>query len=196
MEEFPFGIPYKFYISENYNDIRRSKLKLIYTILNQDIRFRNDITWEEQVAIGEDIEKGFYREVMEKSDIANIRKDWGNMAFLTMYNSISYKVICNLDKHSLVGSQYLINEILDGRVNLGNLTKMTPSELSPLSNEALVKEIESIGQYESEKRYSTLHQCDNCKKYTCVTENRYNRGLDEGSNLIIICVTCGHTCNG
>jgi DNA-directed RNA polymerase subunit M/transcription elongation factor TFIIS len=196
MEEFPFGIPHKFYINKNYNDIRRSKLKLIYTIFNQDMRFRNNITWKEQVAIGEAIEKCFYREVIEKSDISNIRKDWGNRSFLTMYNSISYKVICNLDKKSLVGSQYLLNEILDGKINLGNITKMTPYELSPASNAKLIKEIESISQYESKKRYSTLHQCGNCKKYTCVTENRYNRGLDEGSNLIIICVTCGHTCNG
>lgn len=138
------------------------------------------------------LEKGCLRRAIEKAKTYNIRCVWSNDKFISLYHSICYKVAINLDPTSSIKSDYIYKKILNNEVDLLNVANMTSKALCPKKYEQLDEKISKRTNLERKVKYSEMYKCSKCKRNQTTTERRYNRGLDEGVELTINCMFCGH----
>jgi DNA-directed RNA polymerase subunit M/transcription elongation factor TFIIS len=145
--------------------------------------------------IVEKLERGCVNRSIDKAKSYNIRCVWSDERFVNLYNSICYKVSSNIDPDSEVHSTYIKNKILRNELNLETVADMTSKELCPKKYEKIAKQIDQRINMKRKIKYSELFHCRKCKKNQCTTERRYNRSLDEGTNLTVKCMFCGHEWN-
>jgi DNA-directed RNA polymerase subunit M/transcription elongation factor TFIIS len=141
------------------------------------------------------LERGCVNRAIIKSKSYNIRCVWSNKRFVDLYNSICYKVASNIDPESEVHSNYIKTKILMNDINLDKVADMTSKELCPKKYEKINKQMDQRINLQRKIKYSELFHCRKCKRNQCTTERRYNRSLDEGTNLTVKCMFCGHEWN-
>ncbi len=184
-----------FYTNHNYNHIRREKLIFMSSIFSSYEKYRH-MSEEKQTSIIKQAERSCYHECLEKAKEHNIRSSWEEPLFVKLYHTYMYKILANLDPESIIKSSHLVLAIIDGKIDAKRIIKLDSGELCPDRYGEIMQMIDQRRSQKIKYRYSKLHRCHNCKKLTCITENLYNRSLDEGVNLKIKCVTCGHSRNG
>ena len=138
------------------------------------------------------LERGCLNRAVSKSKTYNIRCVWSNEKFTNLYHSICYKVATNLDKNSVVNSDYIRQKILNKTCKISDIANLTSTELCPKKYDKIKQKLDKRFNAEHKKKYSELYHCKKCKRNQTITERRYNRSLDEGVNLMIICVFCGY----
>jgi DNA-directed RNA polymerase subunit M/transcription elongation factor TFIIS len=143
----------------------------------------------------EKLERGCLNRSIAKAKSYNIRCVWSDERFVNLYNSICYKVASNIDPESEVHSTYIKNKILKNELDLEMVADMTSKELCPKKYEKIDKQMDQRINMKRKIKYSELFHCRKCKKNQCTTERRYNRSLDEGTNLTVKCMFCGHEWN-
>jgi DNA-directed RNA polymerase subunit M/transcription elongation factor TFIIS len=141
------------------------------------------------------LERGCINRAIIKSKSYNIRCVWSDERFVNLYNSICYKVASNIDPESEVHSTYIKNKILKNELDLTKVAEMTSKELCPKKYEKINKQLDQRINLQRKIKYSELFHCRKCKRNQCTTERRYNRSLDEGTNLTVKCMFCGHEWN-
>ena len=139
------------------------------------------------------LERGCLNRAIEKARVYNIRGVWSNENFTNLYHSICYKVSSNLDKNSAVNSCYIRDKILDKTYKISEIPNLTSIDLCPQKYEKITQKINKRINLEQKKKYSELYRCRKCKLNQTTTERRYNRSLDEGTNLTIHCIHCGYS---
>ena len=137
------------------------------------------------------LERGCLNRAVEKSKLYDIRCVWSNEKFTNLYHEICYKVASNLDSNSMIESDYIKKKILDKQCKISDIANFTSTELYPEKYEKILNKINKRTNAEHKKKYSELYRCRKCKRNQTITERRYNRSLDEGVNLMIICTFCG-----
>lgn len=142
--------------------------------------------------IVKNLERGCLNRTIVKSNDYNIRGVWSNPKFVSLYHDICYKIASNLDVTSVINSDYITKKILKNEVNINMVANMSSKELCPKKYEKIDMKINQRTNLERKIKYSELYRCRKCKRNQCTTERRYNRSLDEGVNLTIICLFCGH----
>ena len=142
--------------------------------------------------IVKNLERGCLNRAVEKSKTYNIRCVWSNTKFTDLYHSICYKVAANLDNKSIVQSDYIRQKVLNKTCKISDVANLSSTELCPRKYEKILLKLDKRTNAEHKKKYSELYRCRKCKKNQTVTERRYNRSLDEGINLMIICTLCGY----
>lgn len=142
------------------------------------------------IFIAERIERGCMNRTIVKSRDYNIRAIWANNEFRNLYHSICYKISMNLDSKSIVGSDFLLMQIQQGKMALDDIANLSGKQLCPEKYEKLDKKINQRVNQEIKVKYSTLYKCFRCKNNKCTSERVYNRSLDEGVNLRITCTVC------
>ena len=113
-----------------------------------------------------------------------------------MYNNIVHNVQFNLVySPSIAGSQYLIQNIMEGIINASNVGSMTSRELRPLSSKYIYDEIELRKQQTIVKKYSSQYRCPKCGERKTTEVEKQIRCSDEGSTVFITCEmpNCGNT---
>ena len=211
--EYPnaISLSIKYYENDAFNTIRRCKLilfshclgdnKIIQNKLNSQINQQPKINNTQQIEplnkeqIVKYLERGCLNRAIEKAKTYNIRCVWTNEKFINLYHSICYKVACNIDPESSVKSDYIIKKIINNEVNLNQVANMTSKELCPKKYEVYDEKINKRTNLERKIKYSELYRCRKCKRNQTTTERRYCRSLDEGVDLTINCVFCGHSWN-
>jgi DNA-directed RNA polymerase subunit M/transcription elongation factor TFIIS len=186
-------------ISNTFAQKKYNKTKKVLTNLNIDlsvVRIINNYvhsTCLSKEYITKYLERGCLNRAIEKAKSYNIRGIWTDHKFIDLYHSICYKVACNLDSTSVVESNYILQKILKKEVNIKDVANMTSKELCPKKYEQLDERLSKRTNLEIKVKYSELYRCRKCKQNKTTTERRYNRSLDEGVNLTIHCVYCGHS---
>lgn len=220
-----------YYIMNDYNTLRRSKIVLfseclnrwntvkedrinerikykltkIFDILNKimDIKYVKlilnyipvDMAYSHEYACRE-IEKSCYNKSIKEAQNHNIRCVWTNDMFVKLYHSVCYKVATNIDINSSVQSNYIMNKIENKKIDLFSIANRPSQELCPNKYEKILKKINNRSNLKRNIKFSELYKCGKCKRNQCTTERRYNRSLDEGVNLMVHCLFCGHSwCN-
>ena len=192
--QFSNSIPLniKFYENENYNNKRRCKLILFGHCLGpNDIIDKN-----KKEDIIKYIERSCLNKAIEKSNIFNIRCNWFDEKFIDIYHSVCYKVAVNIDACSSIKSDYMINKIISGDIDLNKIAYMSSKELCPEKYEKIVEKVNERYTLERKIKYSELYQCRKCKRNQTTTERCYNRSWDEGVSITIKCLFCGNSWGG
>jgi DNA-directed RNA polymerase subunit M/transcription elongation factor TFIIS len=184
-----FTIPIKLYQDNNYCKLRRAILILIAEIMQKNARFKA-LDREEQDNIIIEIELSCYNETIKKSDDKLIYKSWDNDKFIYLYQLSCNKITKNLDQNSEVKSDFLINQILDKKININSIGSLTSDELCPDKSINIKNTLKLRNEQKLNYKTSTLYKCKNCGKKEVKIQEYQGRSLDEGSNLSLTCNFC------
>jgi DNA-directed RNA polymerase subunit M/transcription elongation factor TFIIS len=194
--KFPNAIPLKFdtFYTDEYSPQRRLKLLLISNVLGGVDKFQK-LQYSDQLNMIKEIENGCYQAVCARMVELDLDIDWDNPAMYNSYDYICGNLLQNLDPNSIVSSQYLLNRILNGEIELNKLGKMTSEELCPEKSAEIRNKIAERSDVKSSKKHSTMYRCSKCKKSETTLERRHTRGLDEATNYRATCMFCKHSWN-
>jgi DNA-directed RNA polymerase subunit M/transcription elongation factor TFIIS len=181
--------------NQPYNQLRRAKLLVFGACLHPYDKFQA-MSYQEKVNLIKAIERACYNCTIEKAGDANITTSWNIEPFCNLYVSTCYKVSSNLEKGGIVNNTQLAQQLLDGSISIENLPKLSAQEMFPQKYTDIIQKLEASKNVEIGLRTSAMYKCRKCKQNKCTIENLYNRSLDEGVNLKIHCLNCGHSWNG
>jgi DNA-directed RNA polymerase subunit M/transcription elongation factor TFIIS len=187
-----------FYKDDAYTKIRRIKLLLFSGILQKHDGFKKK-RYMDKMEVLKSIEFENYKNAIHKTKASNSYCDWDNAKFINLYHFTCSKSANILDylieskDMSNTQLQYL-KDFVDGK-GTNNLLTMSPETAYLGEYKDILKKIEQRNLSNIKIKYSTQYKCGKCKKSKCTTRRRYNRSLDEGVNLTVICVFCGNTWN-
>lgn len=182
-------LPVKYYKTP-YNVHRRAKFILLSSVFKQHSKF-TDKSIDERFKLLETIERSCFNYTIDKAKENNIPTKWDNEDFQYIYIVVCSKIASNIDQTNSVKNTYLANSIFDGVVNITLLPKMTSQEMFPEKYKNVLSKLEMSKNVSRTVRTTAMYTCRRCKKSECTYENIYNRGLDEGVNLTITCMSCG-----
>ncbi len=177
-----------------YNSQRRAKLILFIFVFLQHDKFKN-MTKDEKFALVERIERACFNYTIKKSMELNIPTKWDCDLFSDTYTIICAKISSNIDQTDDVKNPYLAGAILDGKINIQDLPRMTSQELDPDRYANVLQRIEVAKNIKQTVKTTSMYRCRRCHKTECISEPRYNRSLDEGINSTVHCVSCGNSWN-
>lgn len=177
-----FIIPVELYSDLKYNKLRRQMLLLLDNILCKHI---NDVKLLTDIIIA--IELSVYNKVVEKKRYKTL---WCPQ-FEYLYRLYMNKITKNLDEDSEVGSNYLINKILNDKTFEIKYIASAPSfVLCPDKSIELIKLLNIKSSQKIEMKTSSEHRCRNCKQSKAYYKEIQLRRIDEASNLSLTCTYC------
>lgn len=186
-----FVLPLIVYTDSNYNQLRRAYLLLIASLIEPHL-IDKDIN--EYLDVIMNIELSCYLHAIEIADYELLLPDFSNNQFEQLYRTRITRITKNLDIQSEVGDDYLITAIIDGKIDVANISKLSPEELSPSKNEKLIEELTARRTQKISVKVSTMYKCPQrgCGKNETTVRSAQMRSLDEGETLIITCIFCSH----
>lgn len=174
-----------------YNVNRRSKIILFGYVLNKYENFQK-VKWNDKTKLLIKIERSCFNYSIDSANDNNIIPSWDIELFNDIYTSICYKVSTNLDPTGLVKNKQLAIDLLNGKISIKRLPRLTSLDMFPQKHAPVLKRLEASKNIKNNIKTTSMYICGKCKENKCTIENLYNRGLDEGVNLKITCVNCGH----
>lgn len=173
--------------------IRRVKCLAIGYFLEKWEQFKS-LNHQTKQTIILNLETAFYNHTEVLAREKNIPIDWENEIFCELYHACCAEIMYNIDISCGCNST-LVDGIISGIINLESLPSIPASELCPQKYADIINRIEQAKNATTTIRTSKMYTCRRCKRSECKIENRYNRSLDEGTNLSITCVACGNQWN-
>lgn len=186
-----FTIPLTLYNDNEYSKNRRAIILLMADILENDLNFKK-LSREKQNYIIINLELSCYNETIKKADEKLIYKSWENEKFIYLYQLNCNKITKNLDKYSEVGSEYLIQKIINNEIDICNIAKLSSDHLCPAKSENIKNNIKLRNGQKLNYKTSILYRCKNCGKKEVKIQEYQGRSLDEGSNLSLTCNFCNY----
>ena len=184
-----------YFYKKPYNYIRRAKLILFSSLLTEYEDYVL-MPYQDQMNLIKKMERACYNCTIEDSNANNIITTWENDNFCNIYHSICYKISSNLENGGLVHNPNIALKLLNDKISIAELPKMTSPELFPQKYEKIQSRIEISKTVKQTVKVTSKYTCRKCKKSECTEENLYNRSLDEGVNIRITCNNCSHRWNG
>lgn len=178
----------------NYNKLRRAKLILFGESLSNYKSYKNK-KYVEKTKLLKKIERACLNYAVLTANKENIIACWDNESFGWLYSSICYKVNVNLEPVGMVGNPTLAKQILQGHINIDELPKLSSLQMFPQKYVKVLARVEASKNVKKTEKYTEMYVCGKCYDNKCKMENLYNRSLDEGVNLHLICLNCGHEFN-
>lgn len=159
--------------------------------MQKNKRFKNLYRLEQDNTIIE-IEKSCYNETVKKSEELLIYKSWDNEKFIYLYQLYCNKITKNLDEESEVKSNYLINQIIDNKIDIAKIASLSSEDLCPDKSVNIKNTLKLRNEQKLNYKTSTLYKCKNCGKKEVKIQEYQGRSLDEGSNLSLTCNFCNY----
>ncbi len=188
-----FVLPINVYTSSDYNKLRRGYLILIATIIDTYLTKQGqtqDINSYLDTIIR--IEKSCYEHAVEIAEYELLIPDMSNSSFEHLYRTRITRITKNLDIDSEVGDSHLMTLVLSKSIDIDQISKMKPEELSPSRNEQVLEKLTARRNQKMSVKVSTLYRCRQCKKNETTVRSVQMRSLDESETLVINCVFCGY----
>jgi DNA-directed RNA polymerase subunit M/transcription elongation factor TFIIS len=132
-------------------------------------------TAENRVAIARRIERSCYNKVIDQCAAVGVTCAWNERRFTDRYSAECYRIIINIDPTSSIGSKYLGELILAGKIDLNSISNMTNYELNPESSKAERDEI---------------NRCAKCGGRETTMIPYQGRAADEDVNISVKCINC------
>lgn len=186
-----FSIPIHIYTDKEYCVYRRKIILLIANILEKNKKFKL-LNKNIQNEIIINIENSCYIETIKKSEELLIYKSWKNEKFCYLYQLYCNKVTKNLDIESEVKSNYLINIIIDNKIDIKNIAGLSSDILCPEKSEKIKENINIRSNQTIKSKTSSLYRCPNCGKKETKLKHFQGRALDEAMTTSLTCVFCNY----
>lgn len=196
------GIAYPTESPENFDDIperyykngyakqRRAALMTLSSVFKQHDKFLK-LNIDDRFELLDKIEEACLSytnaEASECNFMASFESDIYSLAYILAYGKIAE----NIDQENNVKNTYLFNAIIDGSIDITILPRLKASELFPDKYRDIINKLEMSKNIQVAVKTSKLYTCSRCKNKECTYENLYNRSLDEGVNLTVLCIACG-----
>lgn len=199
MNEFnpKIKIPIELYTNPDYNQVRRSYLLLLSSLLEKYDEFLI-LDHIKKLNLIIDIELNCYNYIIIKSKKLGYIISWTSDTFLFLYRTVMSKITKHIDKESEVHDNlqekdkyYLFNIIIKEIVPLSDIPYLSSYQLCPQKSEKINQQLKTRTQQKITYKTSTFYTCRNCKKKEVKIIEYQGRALDEQSNSSLTCVYCG-----
>lgn len=120
-------------------------------------------------------------------------RSWGDPKFVSIYSSICYKLLANLDPESSVGTTGLAKRILYKEIDPREVCKFTSQEMNPEASLLERNTIETRLQQAVVRKYTDKYVCKKCDAKKATYREFQGAGGDEISTIKFECLECGHT---
>lgn len=188
------ALPLKLY-KNGYKALRLGKiLMFLYNIWN--FPAIQTLTQEEKINLCINIELSCYTYTLSRAREDNIVLTWNSVNFCNYYHEICARLLANFDSRIREPNEYLIESILNKKIHIMDLPKLSANELCPDKYQDIINRINRAKDVSFTIKTSSMYKCRKCFARECKIENRQNRSLDEGVNLTITCMSCQHQWNG
>jgi DNA-directed RNA polymerase subunit M/transcription elongation factor TFIIS len=147
-------------------------------------------TAENRVAIARRIERSCYNKVIDQCAAVGVTCAWNERRFTDRYSAECYRIIINIDPTSSIGSKYLGELILAGKIDLNSISNMTNYELNPESSKAERDEINLRNEQKVEIKVSKTNRCAKCGGRETTMIPYQGRAADEDVNISVKCINC------
>lgn len=175
---------------EPYTALRRMKMIVIGSILHKyDVYSLQPLATRQ--AIVAQIEAAIYATAHRRARNAGIVCIWDSDEFIDIYNTQCYKTTSNLDT-DIVKNEELVNQFLAGQISAQQIAGSSSQELFPEMYTDVLAKMEASRAVHQNIRTTSMYKCGKCKNSKCLVSNLYNRSLDEGVNLQVVCQVCQH----
>lgn len=185
-------LPFDIYYEEPYTQHRRAKIIILSDVLRSYSEFYNTPLEDQHLAFQE-IEQSCYNSAVSTAEYFNQIPNFNNEMFCEIYNDICGNLFSNLDSESLVESEYLIDKVLESKINFSELGQMTSQDMCPEKYTELLKIIHLKNNVQQTIKYSELDKCRKCGESKCGMQRMQTRSLDEGTCYRYTCLNCGNT---
>lgn len=138
------------------------------------------------------MERSCFEVTIKSCTARGVDRLFSDARFLDCYSQNCARVLSNLDAGGSVGSDYLIKELLDGRVDAYDVATLYSTELCPNASVAERKEIELRRAQKVERKVSRIYTCHKCGDNRTVMIEYQARAADEASTWSIKCITCDY----
>jgi DNA-directed RNA polymerase subunit M/transcription elongation factor TFIIS len=182
-------IPFSAY-SEPYNRNRRVQMLSIAAILHQYEQFCcMPLSTRQAIIVA--VELAIYAAAHRRAKSADIICLWDSEEFVDIYCTAGYKITGNLDLQ-LVKNKELVEQFLSGTITAQQIAQSSSQELFPEMYTTILAKMEASKAVHQNIRTTSMYKCGKCKNSKCLVSNLYNRSLDEGVNLQVVCQVCQH----
>lgn len=169
----------------------RERVKKLFLIACHRHPRWHELSEETAASIVRKLERSCLRQAIADTLSAHHPPHWGSPPFTSRYSAITYRVLYSLDT-DLIGSPYLISEIIDGRINPSEVGTMTSHELCPEATARARDEVTARMNIKAEKKVSRRYYCKKCGFNETVFLECQTRAADEVSTNSIKCCRCGN----
>jgi len=188
---FKFVIPIYVYEDKQYNSIRKEELLLIANIFDFASKLLN--TRLSSYSLTDEIiriELSCYKHAVDDSIEKSILINWANPLFEDLYRCTIARVTKNLDVQSEVNDSYLFKSIVDGMIDVDNISRMKSEEFSPKQTLIIVNTLKTRMEQKLTRKTTKLYTCRKCKKNQCTMKMYQSRSLDEAQTISVRCDYC------
>ncbi len=177
-----------------YNTIRRAKILLFDSILSKYEAYNSlSKTTSYKLSLCKKIERECYNSTIDKAYEDNIITSWDIEAFCNLYHAACYKITSNLELGGIVSNPNFANKLLNGDIDICNLSKLSSQQLYPEKYDKIMKRVEMCKNVSQTIKTSMMYKCEKCGESKCTLENIMTRSADEGISIKLDCINCGNS---
>lgn len=90
----------------------------------------------------------------------------------------------------------ILQKYIDGTLKCKQITTQLVHELDNNFFKEIVKKVNISKSVEFTENTSRLYTCPKCKATDCIFKTAYNRSMDEGTGISVVCKNCGKVFRG
>ena len=162
-----------------------------------DIKRNNIVDYFDKIMknkkVSQKIEQSIYNYIINISKEKNIRRSWLNPFFTNLYNSKVRSIYSNLSSDSYIQNNYLLQEILNNKIDPKNIGTLCVYDIFPDNWSGLISIKSKRDKIKYELKPEAMTDLFKCKKCGSRETSYYEvqtRSADEPMTQFITCLNC------
>ena len=145
--------------------------------------------------ISRQIEKSIYNSTIKFSSEKNIKRDWDNNIFRSLYLSRIRSIYTNLNPDSYLQNKNFITKILEKKIDPANIASLSRYDIFPEVWTDLLKKLSEKDKLKYELKpeaMTDMFKCRKCSSRSCSYYEFQTRSADEPMTQFITCLDCNN----
>jgi len=154
------------------------------------IKFNNILN---NLKLSKIIEKSIYNYVIDVSKNKNILRLWSDNVFKQLYINKCISIYSNLNNDSYIKNNYLLNNILEGKINPNNIANLSVYDIFPDNWKDLMDKKSKVDEIKYKLKPEAMtdqFKCRKCFSRSCSYYEVQTRSADEPMTQFITCLDC------
>lgn len=167
--------------NSNNSDEKRIKMVIKFdTILNN-------------LRLSKIIEKGIYNYTIDTAKSRNITRLWDDRVFYNLYMNKCISIYSNLSKDSYIQNNYLLNNILEKKIDPESVANLSVYDIFPDNWKDLMDKKSKMDELKYKLKPEAMtdqFKCRKCYSRSCSYYEVQTRSADEPMTQFITCLDC------
>ena len=167
--------------NSNNSDEKRIKMVIKFdTILNN-------------LRLSKIIEKGIYNYTIDTAKSRNITRLWNDRVFYNLYMNKCISIYSNLSKDSYIQNNYLLNNILEKKIDPESVANLSVYDIFPDNWKDLMDKKSKMDELKYKLKPEAMtdqFKCRKCYSRSCSYYEVQTRSADEPMTQFITCLDC------